>query len=56
MDSIPLKSSDLLDGLEKMYPQKTVRPGDSLSDIMYQAGKRSVVDKLRAIERNEKDS
>lgn len=47
METIPLSSADLIDLLDKLYPERCAERGNALSDLMYEAGQRSVVRMLR---------
>lgn len=48
LDSLPLFSTELIKGLDELYPLLRYSPGDKLEDVAYYAGMRRVVDDLLA--------
>ena len=44
---LPDKIHDLIKYLDKTYPNRTSQPSDTLADIMYRSGQRSVIDFLK---------
>lgn len=43
METIPALSTDLIDMLDKLFPERSAERGNTLPDLMYEAGQRSVV-------------
>ena len=46
MKQLPATVDQLIDSLEKMYPERCARLGQTQDEIFYEAGQRSVVQKL----------
>ncbi len=44
---LPLIPLDLLEALERRYPERSYEPGDTLEDLMFAGGKRDLVRWLR---------
>lgn len=44
---LPVNTDDLIKYLDKTFPIKTPHPNESLSEIMYRSGQRSVIDFLK---------
>ena len=44
---LPVKTDDLVEYLDKTFPVRTPHPNESLSDIMYRSGQRSIIDFLK---------
>jgi len=44
---LPVNTDDLIKYLDKTFPIKTPQPNESLSEIMYRSGQRSVIDFLK---------
>ncbi len=44
---LPNTTEDLIKYLDKTYPTRTPQPSESLSEIMYRSGQRSVIDFLK---------
>lgn len=47
MKTIPAYSTDLIKELDKLYPPRCVRPGETLEEAHRYAGKRDVVEHLK---------
>lgn len=47
MDKLPFLSKDLIEQLDKIYPEQRPTPTEDIKSIMYYAGQRSVVTKLQ---------
>jgi len=47
MDVLPARSEDLIEILDKEFPEKKTVPGMTLEEVMYNAGKRRIVDFLK---------
>jgi hypothetical protein len=47
MADVPQFSEDLIEQLDKLYPERSPRKGETLADIMFDAGQRSVVRALK---------
>jgi hypothetical protein len=43
---VPLYSEDLIKRLDRLYPKVNPKPSDTMEQIMFHSGKRSVVDNL----------
>jgi hypothetical protein len=44
---LPVTTDDLIKYSDKTFPTRTPQPSDSLSEIMYRSGQRSVIDFLK---------
>lgn len=44
---LPDNLHDLIKYLDKTYPNRTSQPSDSLAEIMYTSGQRSIIDFLK---------
>lgn len=44
---LPVTTDDLIKFLDKTFPTRTPQPNESLSEIMYRSGQRSVIDFLK---------
>lgn len=51
MDRLPVFSVDLIEQLDKEYPNRWPRLNESEREIWFYAGQRSVVDKLLALKK-----
>lgn len=45
----PPLGADLIDHLEKAFPEKSPRQGETLENLMFRGGQRDVVSTLRAV-------
>ena len=46
-NDLPVTTDDLIKFLDKTFPTMTPQPNESLSEIMYRSGQRSVIDFLK---------
>jgi len=46
-NDLPVTTDDLIKFLDKTFPIRTPQPNESLSEIMYRSGQRSVIDFLK---------
>ncbi len=46
-NDLPVTTDDLIKFLDKTFPTRTPQPNESLSEIMYRSGQRSVIDFLK---------
>lgn len=53
MKVLPLTVNDLIEELDKLFPDKCAKPEQDIREIMYYAGQRSVVNHLLARKNNE---
>lgn len=56
MDKLPIFSVDLIDELDKEYPNRWPSLNESDREIWFKAGQRSVVDKLIALKREAEEN
>lgn len=53
MEAIPTTGDALVDALDRAYPLRNPKQQQDLSEIMYKAGQRSVVEMLRQVQHQE---
>ncbi|TFW04289.1 hypothetical protein E4M02_04250 [Brevundimonas sp. S30B] len=47
-ETIPASVKDFIDFLDRRYPELSPRPGQTLEEVMFAAGQRSVAQQMRA--------
>lgn len=46
---IPMVTQSLLDELDRLYPVHTIKPNDNINDIMFKAGIREVINRIKLL-------
>lgn len=51
--ALPIKTTDLIKELDKLFPMQNPNPGENIQNIMFKAGQRSVIEFLKSRNNNE---